>query len=177
MSDTSYQEILSKFEEKIRHHEEEARRAKRTVNDICRMAGQPERYNDAELEQGDPAGTKQFRSDEFYGKPLNWSVRRYLSSRQARNLGPASVAEIYESLKTHGYQFEAKTAENAKRGLRISLGKSSHTFHKLPNGLYGLLDWYPELKDSGTEKARGDVGDVKNGGSDEGKEDAEKEKE
>ena len=30
--------------------------------------------------------------------------------------------------------------------LRISLGKSSHTFHKLPNGQYGLLEWYPNVK-------------------------------
>ncbi len=26
--------------------------------------------------------------------------------------------------------------------LRISLGKSSHTFVKLPNGIFGLGEWY-----------------------------------
>ena len=38
----------------------------------------------------------------------------------------------------------------------VSLTKNSQTFHKLPNGKYGLREWYPAVKDkkpgSGEEK-------------------------
>ena len=62
-------------------------------------------------------------------------------------MGPASVSEIYEAMLAGGYEFEAKDADNAKRGLRISLTKSSATFTKLPQGKYGLREWYPTVKD------------------------------
>ena len=66
--------------------------------------------------------------------------------RQATNQGPATVREIYETLTQGGYQFDAKDETNAMRGLRISLGKNTQKFHKLPNGVFGLVAWYPNLK-------------------------------
>jgi hypothetical protein len=58
------------------------------------------------------------------------------------------VDEIHQALLAGGYKFEAATEEIAKRGLRISLTKNSHSFHKLPSGLYGLREWYPAIKDT-----------------------------
>jgi hypothetical protein len=71
-----------------------------------------------------------------------------LKMREASGLGPASVREIYEALSLGGYQFGTDKKESAIRGLRISLGKSTKAFHKLPNGSFGLMEWYPEIKPS-----------------------------
>jgi hypothetical protein len=46
-----------------------------------------------------------------------------------------------------GYHFEAKNDVNARRGLYISLAKNTTTFHKLPNGNYGLVAWYPAVRE------------------------------
>ena len=66
--------------------------------------------------------------------------------RKASNLGPATPRQIYEALVEGGYQFEAKSKDIAMVGLRSNLRKNSKTFHRLPNGQYGLLSWYPNAK-------------------------------
>lgn len=45
-----------------------------------------------------------------------------------------------------GYQFETKDDNNAMRGMRISMAKNIK-FHKLPNGKWGLKEWYPNVKE------------------------------
>ena len=74
------------------------------------------------------------------------AVREILEMRKAGGLGAASVNEIYDMLVTGGFHFDAKDDENAKRSLRISLTKNSALFHRVPNGQYGLLSWYPAVK-------------------------------
>jgi hypothetical protein len=86
------------------------------------------------------------RSDEFYGQPLATAIRAVLEKRKGAGIGPAAVRDIYDTLGSGGFKFEAKDEDNAIRGLRQSLTKNSSTFHKLPNGLYGLLEWYPNAK-------------------------------
>jgi hypothetical protein len=66
--------------------------------------------------------------------------------RRQQDLGAAQVAEIYEALIKGGYQFQAKNDEVARQSLRNSLAKNTVTFHKLPNGRFGLLSWYPNAK-------------------------------
>jgi hypothetical protein len=114
---------------------------KRLVNRLCEKAGVPALYQIAESETAITAG---IRADEFYGRPLATVIREVLQKRRAVNAGPAAVQDIYDALKSGGYAFNTKNDENAKRGLYISLSKNTGTFHKLPNGLYGLLEWYPD---------------------------------
>ena len=78
------------------------------------------------------------------------SVSRGLANHRRAELIAATVNEIYDGLIAGGYQFDAKDALNAKRGLRISLTKNSSTFYRVPNGRYGLLVWYPNAKAQST---------------------------
>ena len=46
-----------------------------------------------------------------------------------------------------GFHFETNSEKNRLTNIRISLRKSSGTFHRLPDGKrYGLLEWYPKAK-------------------------------
>ena len=127
----------------INQDEEQLVANKRTVNRLCLRAGRPAMYPDADLTTGVQLGN--IRSDQYYGQPLATAIRSILESRRASNLGAATVREIYDTLIKGGFKFDAKD-ENAIRGLRQSLTKNSGTFHKLPNGGYGLLEWYPGAK-------------------------------
>ena len=86
------------------------------------------------------------RSDQFYGQTLTAAIRNYLEQRKASGLGAAAVQEIYQAIKDGGYKFETKNDENAKIGVGNALRKTSSIFHRLPNGQYGLLTWYPSAK-------------------------------
>jgi hypothetical protein len=141
----------------VRDLERQLAEKKRMVNSLCELVGQPLLY--AATDPVSSNGSVSIRSDEFYGKALATAVRRILEKRAQAALGAASVSEIYEALVKGGFRFDAKNAANAKRSLRISLTKNSVTFHKLPNGNYGLLEWYPnakerELKTSGNGRER-----------------------
>ncbi|HEU0052539.1 MAG TPA: hypothetical protein VFQ39_05150, partial [Longimicrobium sp.] len=124
--------------------EDEIVSLKRAANALCQLEGREPVY--AEVEQRTERAAYSIRRDQWYGQPLSTAVREYLSMRRASNRGPATVNEIYEALANGGFLFEAKGAENAKRGLRISLRKNSSIFHRLPDGSYGLIEWYPEAK-------------------------------
>lgn len=129
---------------KLKKAEEAVRRDKQLINALCVAAGRDELYPDASEPTGPSVGA--MRSDQFYGKKLAKATREFLDMRQVANLGPASVTEIFDALKRGGYKFEASSDDNAKRGLRQSLTKNSHTFHRIPGGEFGLIDWYPEEK-------------------------------
>ena len=66
--------------------------------------------------------------------------------RRAQNLGAATNREIYDSLMAGGYEFDTKSEDIAQKSLRNSLAKNTALFHKLPNGQFGLLAWYPNVK-------------------------------
>ena len=140
------------LQERLRAQEEKVRSMKRLINDLCRENGSEILYPDADA-ASDGSVVGPIRPDTFYGQPLNTSVRRVLEMRKATGAGPASVRDIYLALAQGGFQFSSKNEKNAMDGLRISLGKASHTFHKLPNGSYGLTEWYPSVKSPRTPKA------------------------
>jgi hypothetical protein len=142
------------FQAEIREAEAQLADKRKLVNQLCPRAGIAPLYPDAEA----PGIVTGIRSDEFYGKPLATAVREVLQKRKAANLGAAAVAEIYDSLKQGGFHFQAKTEEYAKRGLYQSLTKNSATFHKLPNGKYGLLEWYSSVREQ--RPRNGAVADV-----------------
>jgi hypothetical protein len=105
-----------------------------------------------------PSESPGFRSDEFYGQPLSTVVRTILEKRRAANLGAASVAEIYDAMEQGGFSFGSSNSENAKRNLRISLTKNSAIFHRLPNNRYGLLEWYPNVREAKSRAGSGGAG-------------------
>jgi hypothetical protein len=124
---------------------DEASDTKRTINSLCKTIGDPPLYKDADKKSVATIGP--VRPDQYYGKALATVAREILEARQATNLGPASVAELYDKMVEGGYQFDTTNVDNAKRVLRISLAKNTATFHKLPGGTYGLREWYPAIKD------------------------------
>lgn len=142
MSDHLKQTIAD-LETKLAERLAEVAKIRDTINRVAELAGEPIPYPEvAEPEQrtGGP-----IRSDEFYGKPLHTAMRAFLEKR-GQMLGPASVNEIYDAMVKGGYQFDTANEANAKRVIRITLTKNSGVFHKLPNGAYGLLAWYPSVK-------------------------------
>ncbi len=140
------------------------------INTLCEEAGQPPRYPDAAASGDATAGFSQIQSDTFYGKRQSTAIRVYLEMRKAQGQGPATPREIFEALKAGGYQFETKDETVALIGLRALLRKNSVTFHKLPNGSYGLLTWYPDAK-----AGKADEKEEKAGKADEKEEEEEKE--
>jgi len=129
--------------QRVRVKEDEAAKLKRLVNELCSEGGLPLRYADITILGDEPL---RIRGDQFYGLAITTAIRNYLEMRKAANQGPATVSEIYEAIKSGGYKFETENEENAKTTVRNNLRKSSSIFHRLPNGDFGLLIWYPNAK-------------------------------
>lgn len=123
--------------------EVQIREKKTTVNTLCAVAGRVAMY---QLDEPEQAAPNRIRPDQFYGQPLASAVRIILEMRKAQNLGAATNNEIYDALIAGGYTFNTKTDDVARASLRNSLSKNTVTFHKLPNGRFGLLSWYPNAK-------------------------------
>ena len=114
------------------------------INRLCEAEGKQPIYASSEITVG--VGLSVTRADQFYGRPLATAVRQVFEMRHASGAGPATVKEIYETLQLGGYQFDTKNDLNAMRGLRVSLTKNAVLFHKLPNGQFGLVAWYPKIQ-------------------------------
>jgi hypothetical protein len=123
--------------------EDEVNRQKKLVNELCGEAGIAVRYPSI-TEAG--TSVSALRSDQFYGQTLTAAIRSYLERRKSANLGAASVGEIYKAIKAGGYKFDTKSEDNAKTSVGNALRKTSSIFHRLPNGEFGLLVWYPSAK-------------------------------
>jgi hypothetical protein len=134
---------INVLEQRLSEQLDRVATSKKLINQLCIESGLPIRYPEAEIMS---AGSRTIRGDQFYGQPLASAVREILEMRKAAGMGAATVNEIHALLVQGGFQFEAKDDENAKRSLRISLTKNSTMFHRLPNGQYGLLLWYPAVK-------------------------------
>ncbi len=139
---------ISRLVSDIDRRDAETWELKRTVNKLCAFAGLPPKYPDSGPD-GSGGSRGPLKADQFYGKPLATAVREYMDMRGAPSSGgqgAATVKDIFLALKEGGFAFDTKNDDNAMRGLRISLAKNTTTFHKLPNGQFGLLSWYPNAK-------------------------------
>jgi hypothetical protein len=121
----------------------EMRKKKETVNTLCAVNHRPPLYKADDTES---STLIRIRPDLFYGQALATAVRTILEMRRQQDMGAASINEIYDTLTNGGYQFQTKTEDVAKASLRSSLSKNNLTFHKLPNGRFGLLSWYPNVR-------------------------------
>ena len=135
----------------IRAAEQEAFEKKQIVNSLCGIAKIPLQYPDAQV--AGASGSDALARDTYYGQKMGKVIRLVLERRKRAGLGAAKVNEIYDDMVAGGFNFKSTNDDYAKRGLYQSLTKNSGTFHKLPNGTYGLLSWYPGVKPSKTSKA------------------------
>jgi len=71
-------------------------------------------------------------------------ARAFLEWR-GQSKGAATVDAIYDALHRGGYSFGNVSASDAKNNLRIAMGKDREV-RRLPNGHYGLWDWYPQVR-------------------------------
>lgn len=141
------QQTIADLQVKLGEQEAAAIKTKRLINTLCEVANIPLLYQDSELESGGGIALS-IQGDQFYGQPLSTCIRNVLEMRRTLKQGPATVNEIHSALVQGNFQFDTKTEDNAKRNLRISLTKNTAIFHKLPNGKFGLLEWYPNVKPS-----------------------------
>lgn len=148
---------IAALERKLEELEQKSSELKGAINVLCEVDGLPPRYPDTSAKS--PVST-QIRDDTFYGKRQQTAAREYLDMRHAQSLGPAKPREIFEALKSGGYQFQAKDDETSLVGLRAMLRKRTSVFHKLPTGSYGLVSWYGDIKPQKAEDASQDDEDI-----------------
>lgn len=116
---------------------------KKMANQFAEIAGLPKVYDDIDEPQ-QTAGAN-LRPDMFanFSAP-SAAARAFLEWRTAAK-GATTADVIYEALVKGGYSFGASNASDAKNNLRIAMGKDREV-RRLPNGAYGLWDWYPNAK-------------------------------
>jgi hypothetical protein len=140
--DDQSEQVLAKAQDKLHQLEAEVLNLKRFINQVHELQGKPPVYSDADL-QAKPTSLV-IKSGQFFGRPLATVVREFLELR--RPMGAPSLTDIFTALKTGGYEFEQKDDSEAKRILSINLSKNP-IFHRLANGDYGLLEWWPTAKE------------------------------
>jgi hypothetical protein len=146
--DESLEKAIQALKQRVEQKAKELMDAKKAVNQVCISMGEKPIYETT----GDEIGlSSDLKGHEYYMKPLATVITNILERRGEQN-GPMTVKEIYEQMKAGGYLFETKNDENAMRNIRISMAKNTQTFHKLPNGKFGLLKWFPDLKESEESK-------------------------
>lgn len=142
MKDEKVEQAIGVLKEKVVAKEKDLNQMKRIVNELCTSLGEEPIYVLSSEEPGLTGTMPTLKGHEFYMQPLAVVIADILKM----NKGPATVKEIYEQMIVGGYEFGASSNVNAMRGLRISMSKNVTKFHKLPNGKFGLTEWFPELK-------------------------------
>lgn len=129
---------------KVDQRTQELVEMKRMINGLCREAGLPVQYSDADLAVKGSTAMPSLDSDEFYGKAPTVAARMYLEKRNKA----VPLDEILTALETGGFDFEAQgwPEDQRLRHLGSSLGKNSMIFHRLPSDTWGLLKWYPTVE-------------------------------
>ena len=144
----SIKNAIEDLQVELRKHEEQVVTTKKLINQLCTYAKMPAMFPESELEVTTTVVNVQRNS--FFGRPLTTCVRDYLEMRKRARLGPASLNDIFDALKAGGYDLQtvsAKGEADQKRGVAISLGKNSVTFIRLPTDDWGLLEWYPNVRE------------------------------
>lgn len=149
--DATYSPAIEALQKKLEEAERRPAALRLAINTLCEEAGIPPLYPTESYSSNQRDSQKnisQIGPDTFFGKKQQTAVREYLDMRKKQDPanGPATPREIYDALVTGGYQFEAKSDDIALVGLRALLRKRYLVFQKLPNGKYGLVSWYPDVK-------------------------------
>ena len=171
MTNTALQPAIDALEADLVPLERQVNALVTTINVLRAKAGMPPRptgggghsHSDGPQPDGGGGGTlTSIHSDSFLGKRMGSAVREYLTMRKTSGGdAPATVREIFDSLKKGGYAFGSKDDDNAIIVLRAMLRKNTAQYHKLENGKYGLRAWYPHLpKPRGNAAEADDDGDT-----------------
>jgi len=136
------------LERRLQEAEQTASEMRAAINALCVAAGLAPRFSDVSVTANAPISNRvaRIQDDTFYGKKQTSAMRDYLEMRKAQGIGPATPRDIYDALKSGGYQFETKDETVALVSLRALLRTQPNVFHKLPQGTYGLTSWYPDAK-------------------------------
>lgn len=137
MSDEIMMAAVSKLEKDIEDLQLAINKKKQAINVLYDSMGEAPPY---EID-GETSISKTIRPDQFYGKGFATAASAYLKMKNQA----CSASEITEGLKAGGFDFTWKD-EDRVRMVAISLAKNSYVFHKLPNNTFGLLEWYPDIK-------------------------------
>lgn len=119
---------------------------KKTINTLLRRIGKEPQFPDDAAEQVGSSSLR-IRPDQYYGRALATSVEEFLENRKKATGDQAcSPGDILVALEKGGFDFKAQgwKDDDRLRALSITLGKNPK-FHRLPNGTYGLLSWYPSI--------------------------------
>lgn len=131
----------------LKKHEEAVLFSKKFINQLCNFGKLPIMFPD--LDEFQSAQKSAVRRNSFYGQPLATCVGQYLEWRAASGLvREAKLDEILGALKDGGFDLStvSKDPDGQKRGVAITLSKNTNKFHRLPNGDFGLMVWYPNVK-------------------------------
>lgn len=142
--DEQFAPAIAALQKKLSGIEDEARAIKSSINTLCSVAGAPPMY--VIEDESSASVITNIQADTFYGKTIGGAAREYLEMRRRANMGPASTREVFDALVKGGFQFDTANDNNAMISLGSTMRKNSKMFHKLPNGKYGLLSWYPNAK-------------------------------
>ena len=140
----------------ITQRETELLTLKRAANTFHRTKELPVPYPDADGDQPAGAGPGvRLRPDQYYGKPFAAAARDFLERRKQAS----SADEVLRALEDGGFDFEAVgwKDDNRSRTVAMSMAKNTPVFHRLPNGLFGLSEWYPDA----IERKKGKKDDAK----------------
>lgn len=136
---------IDALEEELAAIENQAAELRNIINMLCQRAGLDPRHADIKGSAQKAAATS-IKPDTFYGKKMQTAARECLEMRKRADSGPATPRQIFGALTAGGFKFETKDENNSLVSLRSTLRKNSATFHKLPNGEYGLRAWYQNIK-------------------------------
>ena len=126
----------------LREQEVEVIETKKMINALLRRMGDDTEFPDVEV--GQLPLRSAGRPDLYYGKPFATAAQEYLERRKQA----CSADDITTALEQGGFDFKTlawKDKKNWPRLTAISLAKNNQKFHKLPNGTFGLLSWYPDV--------------------------------
>jgi len=146
---------ISVLRHQLQEQLQEVVETKKTINSLCRRTGQEIMFTDLDT----PSSVGVTRSDQYYGKSPTVAAREYLDSRKGS--GACKADEIVNALEQGGFDFDSVgwKPSDRPRSLAISMSKNSAIFHRLPNGTFGLIAWYPDVaekrkSEKGTEKTQ-----------------------
>ena len=134
--------------ERLREKEQEVIQTKKMINSLRQMGGETPLFSDAQLQ--DSLLINPSRPDLYYGKSITTASREYLELRKQA----CQAEEIQRGLEQGGFDFDSQgwKEKDRLRNLSILLAKNSSIFHRLPNGTFGLLAWYPDVKHKSERK-------------------------
>ena len=137
---------ISDLTAKLQQQMNDVGETKRAINVLLRMVGKEPMFPDENAEQ--VGASFAIEPDQYYGRPLATCVQEYLEARKkATGKKAIQVEDILEALTQGGFDFKAAGWRDSDRlrSLSISLAKNNKVFHRLPNGWFGLLSWYPDV--------------------------------